>query len=220
MGNRGGELTGPLGWLVAALKCGLAARDEMMTSFPRPATVYRMLQAPTPADLVALDAAWSHVQAWCAAADADESVAVASLRAVCARAEDDTPGTIGRLIRRTVSHVWNDNRDSHPDSRGRLSLSDGMPEGAIDVCRGAGVVACALVGLIEPTDDLAAIMERWYRECCKSLKATVSVDLGPVDMVHPRNALAAQVESESRWPGEPTPFRAALDEIAGGVLRA
>ena len=89
----------------------------------------------------------------------------------------------------------------------------------MDVCRGAAIVALSIVGLLEPTDDLAAIIEVWYRDTCRRLAGTITVDLGPVDLQHTRSGLAELVESECRWPGDALPFRAALDEIAGQELR-
>lgn len=191
-----------------------------MATFPRPATTHRLLKDPTVAHLTALEAAYSIVTSYCQVArDAGEDVALGYLRAATAAHRGDVVDVVADQIRRPVRRVWDDDRDSHDDSKGRFSVGDGTPEGAIDVCRSAALIACSVVGLVEPTDDHAAIVESWYRECCQRDKSAVSVDLGPVDLECPRNALADLVESEVRWPADPTPLRKSLDEIAGSELR-
>lgn len=191
-----------------------------MATFPRPQTTHRMLTEPTVAHRVACEAAQGVVTGWCRIADASEETAVAALRTLCESLRCDTADAVALTIRRAVWACWDDQRDSHPESVGRFSLSDGCPEGCLDVCRAAAVITCSVAGLVEPTDDHAAIMESWWRKLCEENKQAVAVDLGPLDLRNLRNALADMIERVPRWRGEPTPFLRSLDEIASRTLGA
>lgn len=190
----------------------------MRIVFPRPATTHQMLAAPTLAHRVALEAAQGVVAVWCRIADTDVQVARAAIRAFC-DGRCDTVDSVALAIRRGVWACWDDRRDAHPESIGRSSLGDGCPEGCIDVCRAAALITCSVAGMVEPTDDHAAIMEVWYRDLCASAQRAVSVDIGPLDLRRPRHALADLIENAPRWPGDPTPFRRSLDEIARSAIQ-
>lgn len=189
------------------------------TTLPRPATVHRILTAPTTAHRVALEAAWGIVTSWVTIAGERKAAATGGILALRRATGQDTVGAVALTIRRTVAATWHDAMDAPADDLGRIALADGVPAGVLDVSRAAALIACSLAGMVDPTDDHAAIIETWWRTHCQRERGTVSVDLGPVDIIDPPHALGRLIESMIRWPGEPTPLCQSLDQIAGEVLR-
>lgn len=104
----------------------------------------------------------------------------------------------GRVACRAVRRVWDDARDCCDQSDiGRFDIADGTPQGCIDVCGAAGIVAASITGLVEPTDDYGAIIEEWYRDIIEREWC-------------PRSMIAWMRANEAKWP-VPTEFRRRLD---------
>lgn len=186
---------------------------------PLPSTTHRILCDPSPAHLVALEAAHGAVTSLCMVSREAEPVAEKYILAMCAARKCDTTDAIALPIRPAVWRVWDDARDSAVGLRGKFSLSDGTPMGCMDVCRAAALVSCSIASLVEPDDEHAAIIELWYRQECEKVKRSVSVDIGSVALSHPRSSLASLAENEVQWAGDPLPFRLALDQIRNNLLR-
>lgn len=210
-----------------------------MTLLPRQSTVARILRDDaTVAHKVAYDVCHSQCIYWCQVAaysgrgaydDQPEHTRAALAHLL---GNLNTAEYTARIARRAVRRVWDDQRDScHTDDIGRFSLTDGTPQGVLDVCGAAGLVAASITSMVEPEDDYAGIIAEWYRDIIErewrgkqtidpawrvaADKATADIT---GDVLSPRSTIAWMLEHEAQWPIK-TPFRATLDGILGDALR-
>lgn len=211
----------------------------MTLLLPRKATVARILRDDaTLAQQVAWESCYSQCIYWCQVAAYSGDKAYDDQIEVTRKALAHLLGNLnaaeytGRVARRAVRRVWDDSRDCCDQSDiGRFDLADGTPQGCMDVCGAAGLVAASLTGLVEPDDDYGAIIAEWYRDIItrewhgrqtidphwEATGGKVVADITG-DVVSPRSTVAWMVENEAKWP-QPTAFRRQLDDILGESLR-
>lgn len=206
-----------------------------MTSImlPRKSTVARILRDDaTIAHKVAYDVCYSQCIYWCQVGRCSNDVEHARKCLAHMLGNLNAAEYTARVSRSAVRRVWDDARDCCDAADvGRFSLGDGTPQGVLDVCGAAGLVAASVTALVEPEDDYGAIIAEWYRDIIeREWRGKTTLDpqwerRGNVaraditgDVLNPRSTIAWMAENEARWPVV-TDFRRKLDEILGDAMR-
>lgn len=124
---------------------------------------------------------------------------------------------VAELVKQTVGILYLEEL-AHPEAIGQKI--DGEPEGLIDLCRGASVIACSIAGLHEPDPETEAVILEWWTGFCKYSKDKISKTWNKESgTVSEQRLLPYIVENVRRYGRSKTKLQRKMDTISNRALR-